>query len=90
MLLAGPDGQTMPPAWVEVVSPAPADGVPIGAQAVGPSGTAELEFLFFEPLRATSGTARATFDEVRIASAVNTDGPERSIPGPWAFALPLG
>jgi hypothetical protein len=90
MLLAGPDGRTMPPAWVAVVSPTPSDGVSIGTQAVGPSGTADLEFLFFEPLHVTSGMAHATFDEVRIASAVNTDGEERSIPGPWDFYLPLG
>lgn len=89
MQLRGPDGQTMLPAWIAVTSPAPQPGVTIGQQMVGPSGAAELEFLFFAPLHATSGTAHANFDSVRMAST-NPNADERIIPGPWSFALPLG
>jgi hypothetical protein len=89
MQLRAPGGQTLVPGWVEVTSPAPQAGVPIGRQAVGPSGTAELAFLFFAPLKATSGTAHVTFDAVRLAST-NPEDDERSIPGPWVFDLPLG
>lgn len=89
MQLAAPGGQTLVPGWVNVVSPAPQDGVPINQQAVGPSGTAEIEFLFFSPVKDPRGTARVTFDEVRFASATGPSAPEQSIPGPWSFTLSL-
>jgi hypothetical protein len=90
MLLVGPGGQMLTPAWISVVSPARTDDVPSGKQSVGPAGTAELQFLFFTPLRTTYGTARASFDEIRFASATNAASPEQIVPGPWTFNLPLG
>jgi hypothetical protein len=89
MQISAPGGQTLVPGWVNVVSPVPVAGVPIGQQALGSAGTAEIEFLFFSPIKATQGAAHVTFDEVRYASATDSSAPEQIVPGPWSFVLPL-
>ena len=82
MQLVGPDGQTLTPAQISVVSPPPSDDVPIAQQSIGPAGTAELQFLFFSPLHATRGTAHLSFDQMRFAPhwRLGEPGADRSRP----------
>jgi hypothetical protein len=90
MQLVGPDGQTLTPAWISVVSPPPRVDIPIAQQSIGPAGTAELQFLFFSPLHTTRGIAHVSFDQMRFASTSASASPEQIAPGPWTFDLPLG
>lgn len=85
-------GQALTPAWIGVAE-APATGgaasaSPSSTDAVGTSGSAVLEFLFFTPLDSRAHAAYLTLNQIRVA-AVGPTSTERSIDGPWTFTLPL-
>lgn len=89
MHLRGPDGQTLVPGKVVVVrqsiAVAPATG-----EAVGPSGSAEIAFLFFTPLHAAHGTAQVVVEQARLSSIHDdANAPEQIVSGPWVFSLSL-
>lgn len=82
-------GQTLTPAWIEVLAPMTGDPMRANATSVvGPGGGAVLEFLFFTPLDAGTRTAQLTTDQVRVAT-VGPTSTEQRIEGPWTFTLPL-
>jgi RNA polymerase sigma-70 factor (ECF subfamily) len=84
-----PDGQALTPGSVGAASDT-AVSIARPATVVGPSGSAELAFLFFAPLRTATGTGGVTIDQIRLSSIhAGADAPEQVIPGPWMFELPL-
>ena len=90
--LDGPNGQHLIPAWIALPSDLPPSeqGVPLGRQVVGPSGTVVLSVLFFTPITARNGVAHVTLDQVDVTT-IDAQGneSERFRYGPWTFALPL-
>ncbi len=61
---------------------------------VGPSGTAEMDVLFYGPFKAGSGSMTLTFDGIRMStpeSGIVNGMPKdlRVAHGPWVFDIPL-
>lgn len=79
------------PAIASVVAP---DDDLLQNPVVGPSGTAEVEFLFFgPPLPSTSGVQTLTLDRIVTGYQVGSNGgiigPSGFSEGPWTFNIPL-
>ena len=86
--LALPNGEQIFPGVVYL----PEETVPTGpggqqALTVGPSGTVELEALFYLPIPDVSGTL-LYMDHVAAAPGTGTPYPPQLISGPWEFQLP--
>lgn len=84
------NGQVLVPAFVKpwdasttrIIEPPPSD------QAVGPSGKAELEVVFYSALSTNQGTARLMIDQLHIADYRDPTS-VRTISGPWIFPIAL-
>ncbi len=90
--LESADGQILEPSWVLAMDPATPDlgVIPTARQTVGPSGTVEIEILFFTPLplHAAPGTVQLTIDHFPLKSShVDASGKVQMASGPWTFAL---
>ncbi len=88
LLLVLPNGQQIAPSYVhslgQTVPVTPAEDQAALAQTVGPSGTADLEALFFAPIPAgTNVTLYVDHVPAQFAGAATSS----QISGPWEFRL---
>jgi len=88
LLLVLPSGRQMAPGFVhplgQTVPLTPAEQQAVQAQTVGPSGTADLEALFYMPIPA--GTSVTLYVDHVAAQVAGAAEPEQ-IRGPWEFRL---
>lgn len=85
-------GQPLLPGFIDVSGEPPVNDP--ATPKVGPSGTAEMDVLFYGPFKAGSGSMTLTFDGIRISTPES--GMANGLPkdlrvahGPWVFDIPL-
>ncbi len=85
-------GQPLLPGFIDVSGEPPVNDP--ATPKVGPSGTAEMDVLFYGPFKAGSGSMTLTFDGIRMSTPES--GMANGLPkdlrvahGPWVFDIPL-